>query len=164
MVHPTHVLRPGGSPKHRALAYRSHRPCCPTPSAPFGCPTLRSQIAIEPAAPPDGSLPAIAARPLVNTASGTVRLGSTSVPGPGVDFDISATCPASQSRTWFASHRTRRTCSRSGLTLVSWDQEFFDPIILPGRKPLVTLRDAAQYITQLPKAEHDAEEWQPAFG
>jgi hypothetical protein len=43
---------------------------------------------------------------------------------------------------------------------VSWDKRFFDPIILPGRKPLVTLRDAAQYITQLPTAEHDAEEWQ----
>src|SRR3984893_413345 len=45
MVHPTHVLRPNGSPKHRALAYRSHSPCCSTPSAPFGCPTRRSQIA-----------------------------------------------------------------------------------------------------------------------
>jgi hypothetical protein len=42
---------------------------------------------------------------------------------------------------------------------VSWDQRFFDPIILPGRKPLVTLRDAAEYITELPKAEHDADEW-----
>jgi len=31
---------------------------------------------------------------------------------------------------------------------------------LPSRKPLVTLRDAALYITKLPKAEHDAEEWQ----
>jgi len=29
--------------------------------------------------------------------------------------------------------RTRRgTCSRSGVTLVSWDQRFFDPIKLPG--------------------------------
>jgi hypothetical protein len=47
---------------------------------------------------------------------------------------------------------------------VSWDQEFFDPIILPGRKqPLRTLRDAAQYITKLPKAEHDADEWQAAM-
>jgi hypothetical protein len=27
---------------------------------------------------------------------------------------------------------------------VSWDQRFFDPIMLPGRKPLVTLHDAAQ--------------------
>ena len=47
---------------------------------------------------------------------------------------------------------------------MSWDQEFFDPIILPGRKqPLRTLRDAAQYITKLPKAEHEADEWQAAM-
>jgi hypothetical protein len=39
----------------------------------------------------------------------------------------------------------------------------FDPIILPGRKPLVTLRNAARYITKLPKAEHDAEEWRAAM-
>jgi hypothetical protein len=47
--------------------------------------------------------------------------------------------------------------------VVSWDQRFYDPIILPGRKPLVTLRDAALYITKLPKAEHDADEWQPRW-
>ena len=46
---------------------------------------------------------------------------------------------------------------------MSWDQRFFDPIVLPRRKPLVTLRDAALYITKLPKAEHDAEEWQAAM-
>jgi len=45
---------------------------------------------------------------------------------------------------------------------VSWDQRFFDPIILPGRKPLVTLHDAALYITKLPKAEQQLEEWQTA--
>jgi hypothetical protein len=28
---------------------------------------------------------------------------------------------------------------------------------------LVTLRDAAQYITQLPKAEHDTADWQAAI-
>jgi hypothetical protein len=44
-----------------------------------------------------------------------------------------------------------------------WDQRFFDPIELPGRKPLVTLRDAALYITKLPKAEHGAPEWQAAM-
>jgi hypothetical protein len=43
------------------------------------------------------------------------------------------------------------------------DQQFFDPITVPRRKPLVTLRDAALYITTLPKAEHDAEEWQAAM-
>jgi len=46
---------------------------------------------------------------------------------------------------------------------VSWDQEFFDPIILPGRTPLLTLRYAAHCITKLPKAEHDAEKWQAAM-
>jgi hypothetical protein len=46
---------------------------------------------------------------------------------------------------------------------VSWDQRFFDPIILPGRKPLATLRDAALFLTKLPNAEIDAEEWQAAM-
>jgi hypothetical protein len=46
---------------------------------------------------------------------------------------------------------------------VSWDQPFYDPIELPKGKKLVTLRDAAEYITELPKAEHDAEEWQAAM-
>jgi hypothetical protein len=41
-----------------------------------------------------------------------------------------------------------------GVTLVSWNQRFFDPFKLPGRKPLVTLRDAAEYIMELPEAEH----------
>jgi hypothetical protein len=45
---------------------------------------------------------------------------------------------------------------------VSWDQRFFDPITLPDRKPLVTLRDAAEYITE-PEAEHNADEWQAAM-
>ena len=35
--------------------------------------------------------------------------------------------------------------------------------MVPDRKPLLTLRDAALYITKLPKAEHDAEEWQAAM-
>jgi hypothetical protein len=43
-----------------------------------------------------------------------------------------------------------------------WDQKFFDPIILPNRKPLVTLRDAANHIIKLPKAEQQAPEWQTA--
>jgi hypothetical protein len=46
---------------------------------------------------------------------------------------------------------------------VSWDQRFFDPIMLPGGRKLVTLRDAALYITKLPTAEHDAEERQAAM-
>jgi hypothetical protein len=45
---------------------------------------------------------------------------------------------------------------------MSWDRRFADPIELPG-KNLITLRDAAEYITELPKAEHDADEWQAAM-
>jgi len=37
---------------------------------------------------------------------------------------------------------------------VSWHQQFSDPIELLNRKPLITLRDAALYITKLPKAGH----------
>ena len=46
---------------------------------------------------------------------------------------------------------------------MAWDQTFFDPIVLPNGKKLITLRDAAEYITELPKAEHDASEWQAAM-
>jgi hypothetical protein len=45
---------------------------------------------------------------------------------------------------------------------VPWNQRFFDPIILPSRKPLVTLRDAAKYIVKLPKVEQRASQWQAA--
>ena len=39
----------------------------------------------------------------------------------------------------------------------------FDPIELPSGRKLVMLRDAGLYITKLPKAEHDAAEWQAAM-
>jgi hypothetical protein len=45
---------------------------------------------------------------------------------------------------------------------VSWDQRFSEPIIVPKGKPLATLRDAGDYISRLPKAEHEAREWQTA--
>jgi hypothetical protein len=44
-----------------------------------------------------------------------------------------------------------------------WSRRFFDPIILPDGRKLLTLRDAATYIIGLPKAEHEAEEWQNAM-
>jgi hypothetical protein len=44
-----------------------------------------------------------------------------------------------------------------------WKRSFDDPIPLPHGRKLVTLRDAALYITKLPKAEHDAKEWQAAM-
>lgn len=47
--------------------------------------------------------------------------------------------------------------------VVGWNQAFDDPIALPGRQPLRTLRDAALFVTVLPKAEHDAPEWQAAM-
>jgi hypothetical protein len=44
-----------------------------------------------------------------------------------------------------------------------WFKRFFDPIILPDGRKLLTLRDAAEYITALPKAEHEAADWQVAM-
>ena len=44
-----------------------------------------------------------------------------------------------------------------------WQRRFNEPIPLPKGKKLVTLRDAALYVTKLPQAEHDAEEWQTAM-
>ena len=44
-----------------------------------------------------------------------------------------------------------------------WQRHFDDPIPLPRGRQLVTLRDAAEYITRLPKAEHDAPGWQAAM-
>ena len=46
---------------------------------------------------------------------------------------------------------------------MSRDRPFAEPIELPGGKKVITLRHAAHYITKLPKAEHDAEEWQAAM-
>jgi hypothetical protein len=44
-----------------------------------------------------------------------------------------------------------------------WKRPFEDPIPLPGGASLVTLTDAGTYITKLPKAEHEAAEWQAAM-
>ena len=46
---------------------------------------------------------------------------------------------------------------------MSWSRPFDDPIDLPGGRQLVTLEDAGNYITKLPKAEHMAPEWQDAM-
>jgi hypothetical protein len=43
-----------------------------------------------------------------------------------------------------------------------WKRSFEDPIPLPGGRQLVTLEDAGNYITKLPKVEHEAPEWQAA--
>jgi len=44
-----------------------------------------------------------------------------------------------------------------------WSRKFEEPISLPDGRRLVTLRDAGDYITKLPKAEHNAPEWQAAM-
>jgi hypothetical protein len=43
-----------------------------------------------------------------------------------------------------------------------WAPPFDNPILLPGGREIVTLRDAGDYITSLPKTEQDLEEWQAA--
>jgi hypothetical protein len=44
-----------------------------------------------------------------------------------------------------------------------WKRPFEEPIPLPRGRQLVTLEDAGTYITKLPKAEHEAPEWQAAM-
>ncbi len=46
---------------------------------------------------------------------------------------------------------------------MSWSREFEDPITLPDGRKLLTLKDAADYITKLPKKESDLPEWQTAI-
>jgi hypothetical protein len=46
---------------------------------------------------------------------------------------------------------------------MSWSRQFTEPIPLPKGKPLATLRDAALYITKLPKKDASAPEWQAAM-
>jgi hypothetical protein len=49
-----------------------------------------------------------------------------------------------------------------GISAPEWSREFDDPIVLSDGRKLVTLRDAATYITKLPKAEQDLQIWQIA--
>jgi hypothetical protein len=44
-----------------------------------------------------------------------------------------------------------------------WHRKFEDPIPLPDGRTLLTLRDAADYITALPKKESALPEWQAAI-
>ena len=45
----------------------------------------------------------------------------------------------------------------------SWGREFIEPISLPDGRMLVSLRDAASYITTLSESEANAPEWQAAI-
>jgi hypothetical protein len=44
-----------------------------------------------------------------------------------------------------------------------WKRPFDDPIVLPDGRSLVTLEDAGDYITRLPQAEQQLDEWQTAI-
>jgi hypothetical protein len=44
-----------------------------------------------------------------------------------------------------------------------WKRAFEDPIQLSKGRQLITIEDAGNYITKLPKAEHSAPEWQTAI-
>src|SRR5256885_6236268 len=61
--------------------------------------------------------------------------------------------------------RLQNRIRQEGLALSNrgWQRRFDDPIPLPRGRQLVTLEDAGQYITKLPKADHTAEEWQAAM-
>jgi hypothetical protein len=45
---------------------------------------------------------------------------------------------------------------------MSWSREFEDPIPLPRGRQLTTLKDGADYIMKLPKAEQGLAEWRAA--
>lgn len=49
------------------------------------------------------------------------------------------------------------------MAATGWRRRFDDPIPLPRGRELVTLQDAGTFITKLPKAEHEAAEWQAAM-
>ena len=58
--------------------------------------------------------------------------------------------------------KSRMTTIR-GKNPSGWKRPFEDQIDLPrGRRRLVTLQDAADYILKLPKAQQDLEQWQTA--
>jgi hypothetical protein len=50
-----------------------------------------------------------------------------------------------------------------GKNPVGGKRAFEDPIDVPRGRQLITLQDAGNYITKLPKAEHMAPEWQAAM-
>jgi hypothetical protein len=49
------------------------------------------------------------------------------------------------------------------MSKAGWYAHFREPILTPKGDQLITLRDAADYITRLPKAQHDTKAWQTAM-
>jgi hypothetical protein len=46
---------------------------------------------------------------------------------------------------------------------MSWDATFDEPVKLPNGRMASTLREAGQFISRLPKAEHEQKAWQTAM-
>jgi hypothetical protein len=87
---------------------------------------------------------------------------------------VPAATPACLARGAMSPGRTRRRGRRRASRLSStkragaisdrgWGRDFDDPMTVPNGRKLVTLRDAATYITRLSKAEHAPPEWQAAM-
>jgi len=55
------------------------------------------------------------------------------------------------------------TSARRGCIMDDWSRRFEDPIMLLDGRTLSTLREAGDYIIVLPKAVHEAPEWQAAM-
>ena len=47
--------------------------------------------------------------------------------------------------------------------MADWTRKFDEPIPVPKGRQLVTLRDAGDYVAELPEAEHMTAEWQAAM-
>jgi len=75
---------------------------------------------------------------------------------PGLQRDQRQRCAADAGRLQDRGRQRR-------LAALSWSTPFADPILLPGGRELVTLKDAATYITGLPKKESALPEWQAAI-
>ncbi len=60
-------------------------------------------------------------------------------------------------------HNTELDVSRFPDHLTYKTREFDEPIPVSKDRPLVTLRDAGDHITKLPKVDHTAAEWQAAM-
>ena len=44
-----------------------------------------------------------------------------------------------------------------------WSKPFEDPVVLADGRKLITLKDAADYVMKLPKAEQKHEKWEAAI-
>jgi hypothetical protein len=56
-----------------------------------------------------------------------------------------------------------QTMTMPHVTESGWSRKFDEPIPLPKGRQLKTFKDAGNYITKLPKADHMAAEWQVAM-